>query len=216
MGKLALAVNKDDLLEIPHYKLSEEIYDFLYYPNRVLFLDATLEPRPECETNTSLVQLLPYIVLMDKNKRVLSYRRGKAGGEDRLKNKCSIGFGGHVEEGFDKISLKDRSEMLALSALRELNEELGFELTYSNLLKVKDAFDGRNIQIFYSTQDEVSRVHLCLLIKIECEPSEINKLEDGVIIEPEWLTLQELREKHSNKERVLEGWSEIAIFNGFI
>lgn len=212
MSKTALCVKKDHLLKTPYLDENNVSFRFLY-PNRVLLLDTTLESRPECETNTSLVQLLPYIVLIDPNTdRILSYRRGKASGEDRLKNKCSIGFGGHIEEVSPSLRLDDRQKMLSFSALRELNEELGLEFSYKNYLKIKSIFEEDKVEIFYSYTDEVSKVHLCLLIKMEVFPEELTKLEADIICEPEWLTIKELKHKHNTGERSLEGWSEIALF----
>jgi predicted NUDIX family phosphoesterase len=95
--------------------------------------------------------------------------------------------------------------------LRELNEELGFDLSQYNLHRLRELIGGGNFEVFYSEQNEVSKVHLCILLKLNINVNELKKLEDGVICEPEWLTPEELLAKHKSGERELEGWSEIAL-----
>jgi len=213
MSKKALCVDKEELLELNNFKDSSGNISMFINPMSILSLEAFLLARPECETQYDSIQLLPYIILMDReSSNVLSYRRGKAGDENRLHNKCSIGFGGHIEDGYSYFSsVQTKIEVLALSALRELNEELGFDLSQYNLHRLRELIGGGNFEVFYSEQNEVSKVHLCILLKLNINVNELKKLEDGVICEPEWLTPEELLAKHKSGERELEGWSEIAL-----
>lgn len=55
-------------------------------------------PRAEAETDPSLKQVIPYLVLRDSGSYFLM-RRTTAGGDARLHDRCSIGIGGHLNPG---------------------------------------------------------------------------------------------------------------------
>lgn len=215
MIKTALCVLKKELLGLNHIKDgSEDIYPRVFLnPISILSLNTYLEDRHDCEINEEVVQILPYVVITDRESgKILSYRRGKAGDEDRLHNKCSIGFGGHIEHCYSYFApTQTKIEVLALDTLRELHEELGLDLSQYNLQALREIIGSGNFTVFYSERDAVSRLHLCVLIQLSVDDDELKKLEDGVICEPEWLTPEELLAKHKSGERELEGWSEIAL-----
>ncbi|MGS0754020.1 hypothetical protein ACVBEH_04270 [Roseateles sp. GG27B] len=75
--------------------------------------------RPSAETNRDLQQVIPYAVLLDPVGKLWAYRR--TGGDARLRQRASIGVGGHIED------VDEQGNFLATvrAALwRELNEEL--------------------------------------------------------------------------------------------
>src|SRR6476620_2757146 len=53
--------------------------------------------RPPAETDPSMKQIIPYVLLVHGD-RVLHYVRGKKAGEQRLVAKGSIGIGGHMND----------------------------------------------------------------------------------------------------------------------
>jgi predicted NUDIX family phosphoesterase len=55
----------------------------------------TFRPRPDAETDPSWKQVIPYVLLRDGD-RVFLMRRTRAGGDERLHDRYSIGVGGHV------------------------------------------------------------------------------------------------------------------------
>lgn len=55
-------------------------------------------PRPAAETDRSLKQIIPYLVLRDGD-RIFLMRRTRAGGDARLHDLCTIGVGGHLNPG---------------------------------------------------------------------------------------------------------------------
>ena len=55
-------------------------------------------PRPAAETDRSLKQIIPYLVLSDGD-RIFLMKRTRAGGDARLHNLYSIGIGGHLNPG---------------------------------------------------------------------------------------------------------------------
>lgn len=55
----------------------------------------TFRPRDEVEADPSWKQVIPYLVLRD-GERLFLMRRTRAGGDERLHDRYSIGIGGHV------------------------------------------------------------------------------------------------------------------------
>ncbi len=58
----------------------------------------TFRPRPEAETDPSWKQIIPYLVLRD-GERIFLMRRTRAGGDERLHERYTIGIGGHLNPG---------------------------------------------------------------------------------------------------------------------
>lgn len=58
-------------------------------------MHGSFRPRPDAEADPSWKQVIPYLVLRDGEKLFLM-RRTKAGGDERLHDRYSIGVGGHV------------------------------------------------------------------------------------------------------------------------
>jgi predicted NUDIX family phosphoesterase len=55
----------------------------------------SFRPRPEAESDPSWKQIIPYVVLRDGD-RIFLMRRTRAGGDERLHDRYSIGIGGHI------------------------------------------------------------------------------------------------------------------------
>ena len=110
-------------------------------------------PRSQVETDPSYKQLIPYVITQyngpHEDSLILSYTRGKSGGEDRLKKFKSIGIGGHVSESV--LSHRERLKShinetrslefsyVKLEAEREINEEI---LVKSNKNIILELFIG--------------------------------------------------------------------------
>lgn len=60
-----------------------------------LHLHGSFRARSEAETDLSWKQIIPYVVLRDGDQLFLM-RRTRAGGDERLHDRYSIGIGGHV------------------------------------------------------------------------------------------------------------------------
>lgn len=113
-------------------------------------------PRNLIETYTTYIQLVSYVVI-EHDHRILCYRRGDDSSEQRLKNKLSIGLGGH-------ISLKDVSitdgifdvmKTIKAGAAREVREEL-------DGLKV---VARKKLALLHSRLNTVDEVH-CGLVEV--------------------------------------------------
>lgn len=140
------------------------------------------------EHDEDLRQVIPYMIIMSPQGRILAYER--SGSEGRLHGKWSIGFGGHIEEA-------DRD--FYTGTMRELKEELG--------LRDEAFFESDQLDDYilcYKTP--VDRVHMgvpFLLTVDEDEPSPSSEIP-----EPHWKTVDELTDL--SLEGRLEDWSEIA------
>jgi predicted NUDIX family phosphoesterase len=87
---------------------------------------ARFVPRGPAETDESLRQIIPYVVI-ETPKGVFSYARTRKGGEARLHDRRSVGVGGHVNPedlpgGLEALRATP-VETLAAAARRELAEE---------------------------------------------------------------------------------------------
>lgn len=98
----------------------ERYWETLMQPENQAF-----SPRSHCETDPSLKQLVPYIVLRSRDQ-VFGYRRGKQGGEQRLHQKWSIGVGGHVCDDDGKLGV----DAYLAGFRRELAEEIAIDSPY--------------------------------------------------------------------------------------
>jgi predicted NUDIX family phosphoesterase len=88
------------------------------------------------EQDASILQLIPYVVLVAPDLKVFSYQR-RSGGESRLDGKHSIGVGGHVNISDLKIKTVNKKGQMVISwdtvvngAVREVVEELELDEDY--------------------------------------------------------------------------------------
>lgn len=161
-----------------------------------------LADRAACETDESLLQLIPYVMAIDPESpgRVFAYSRGDGGDEDRLHGVLSVGLGGHVDTP-PPPPYSNLLEHMAAEACRELSEEVGVAAKAREIV-----FAGAAI---YNPADAVGRVHLGLLCAISAGPQRFGAAEAGVIERGQWLTLEELS-RHATYDR-LEPWSKAAV-----
>jgi predicted NUDIX family phosphoesterase len=102
------------------------------------------EPRAEMERDPSFKQIIPYLVLRD-GERYFLMRRTRAGADERLHDRWSIGVGGHIDPG---------DEGLPGGLRREWREELvaDFEPAFTPIALLND------------DTTEVGAVHLGVVI----------------------------------------------------
>ena len=140
-------------------------------------------PRPVLEERPEFRQLIPYIVLTC-GRQIAVYRRTRAGGESRLHNLYSIGFGGHISLA-DAVTGEDGLDLpatLARAATREVSEEVRVALTGRR----------RPLGLIRLRESPVDRVHLGVVeawetLTPEATPTE-TKLTACRFEDPERLT----------------------------
>lgn len=156
---------------------------------RVIEAHHEFRPRPEMETDPAYKQIIPY-VLVTRGAEAFVMQRLKKGGEQRLHGLLSLGVGGHINP-------VDGAEGSALTAglRREVDEEVALERAVSLT----------PLGVINNDRDEVGRVHLGFLFRLEAEGAvtvrETEKLSGSFM---PIAALPALRDK-------MEGWSQIAL-----
>jgi predicted NUDIX family phosphoesterase len=192
--KFALCVRSSDLPPAWQQATTARtlpIHDAFWNPKALVVAD-----RAHCETDPTLQQLLPYIVLRDEFDRVFCYARGAGGAEARLHAKMSVGVGGHVDEAPPRgVSLID---WLRLEAQREIHEEVGIVVGTASI----------DFQSFLVDRGSpVGEVHLGLLAVVKVRSDLVASAEKDIITEGRFAHLDEISELFPR----LEPWSQLAV-----
>ena len=134
-------------------------------------------PRSIMETNPTYKQIIPYLIFTHDDKYFLMQRTSDAS-ETRLRNKLTLGIGGHIREEDLKGSLSAEAsakEELFAWALREFHEEVN----YAGNLTVKP------LGIINDDSNDVGKVHIgfaFLLIGDSPEISVKSELKSGELV----------------------------------
>lgn len=167
-------------------------------------LEPWFVPRSYAETCSEFLQVIPYIHLFVEEK-ILSYSRGGKGSENRLHDKRSIGFGGHIElhdGATDDLGKFIFQRTINNCISRELVEELG-----ENQFDVNKAeFKG----VLIDPTTEVGKVHLGISVNLKIDHLKIVE-EERVIEKCEFSNLNDLR----NLRKSYETWSRLIIDEQF-
>ncbi len=143
-------------------------------------------PRSLMETDPNYKQVIPYIIFKHKDTFFLMQRRSNAT-EQRLKNKMSLGIGGHVRK-------EDMQENDVVTwAMREFHEEVAYSGT----------FDVSLIGLLNDDSNAVGQVHVGLVMLFEGSNDDItikSELKSGNLV-----TLYECKEHYDS----LESWSQM-------
>jgi predicted NUDIX family phosphoesterase len=126
-------------------------------------------PRAHMETNPRYKQIIPYLIFKHDDRYFLMQRQSQAS-EQRLKNKYSLGIGGHIrqEDLVDSVSIFDWAK-------REFHEEV----EYRGALKIKP------IGILNDDSNEVGQVHIGLVLLLEGDSPAIrvkSELKSGILL----------------------------------
>lgn len=166
----------------------------------------SLENRDTCESDLSLLQLLPYAALRTRiggKVYIAVYQRGKAGNEPGLHDKWSIGFGGHVDSapsGGNTIT-----HHLASELQRELSEEIGVHIKQERLHRLIS-----NCSYIRLKTTSVDAVHLGLPVVIDVsETLRLVSQEPDQICNLRWVDRDELMTMAL--ESRLENWSQLMV-----
>lgn len=157
---------------------------------RVIEAHHEFRPRPEMETDPAYKQIIPY-VLVTRGAEAFVMQRLKRGGEQRLHGLLSLGVGGHINPVDDTAG----HGALMAGLRREVDEEVALERAVSLT----------PLGVINNDRDEVGRVHLGFLFRLEAEGAvtvrETEKLSGSFM---PIAALPALRDK-------MEGWSQIAL-----
>lgn len=143
-------------------------------------------PRSLMETNSYYKQIIPYLIFSYENKYFLMQRQAKAS-EQRLKNKYSLGIGGHIRE--EDITGKNIIEW----AQREFYEEVNYT----------DSYTVTSLGILNDDSNPVGEVHVGFVLLLQGTSPNItvkSELKSGQL-----LSLEEC----SSYYDAMENWSQI-------
>ena len=146
------------------------------------------KPRYLMEEDLAFKQVIPYIIFQANNKIFVMQRQDKAS-EQRLKNKFSIGIGGHI-----RIS-DVHSDSIIDWARREFHEEVIFN----------DHFDAKIIGLVNDESNFVGKVHIGIVILMVSQSENIkirSELKSGQLV-----AIQDLYKYVDD----MENWSQIII-----
>lgn len=167
---------------------------------------ATLRRRGDVETDTSLLQPIPYTVVIapfgeEGEAKVLMYKRSSKGGETRLQDKYSIGVGGHINGVDVENYFASPTEDSPCSAcmFRELFEELGVDELNCEAVMLSD-------KPIYDDSEAVSSVHIGLLYTVILADVPNINVEDA-LTSVEWVNIPDLAPGTERYDK-LEGWSK--------
>lgn len=167
------------------------------------FKDYVEVRRGDAETDASLKQMIPYVVVR-RGSDIFMYKRLSKGGEERLHDQLSIGVGGHMNRIND---VRDWGSNLMLNMYRELHEELDIEYNVDN---PKDYDSDFKVVGLINDDYDVGLYHIGILIILDLPDVAKVTVRETDVLEGEWVTPFELRTEHLHN---LETWSQIAVSN---
>lgn len=150
-------------------------------------------PREKAEVDASYKQIIPYLIFTHDNKYFLMQRRSEAS-EQRLKNKLSLGIGGHIRlEDLVQDNSQDSKDSIVNWAKREFDEEINYSGNYS----------VKPVGIVNDDTNPVGEVHLGFVFLLIGDSNKISvksELKSG-----ELLTKEECLERYNS----METWSQL-------
>lgn len=148
-----------------------------------------LQPIP-AEQDESMKQIIPYIIFRHKD-RYFVYKRLLKSEEERLRQKFSIGIGGHI----NPIDIK-KGDILWEGMKREFDEEVEYPYDYK----------AKILGFVNDEKDPVGRVHFGVVFLVEGRNDRI-KIKEKDKLSGKMMTLAKAK-KHREE---MEGWSQIVL-----
>lgn len=127
-------------------------------------------PRPAMELDTNYKQIIPYLIFKHDNRYFLMQRQSTSS-EQRLKNKYTLGIGGHIrqEDMHNAATIFDWAN-------REFHEEVSYQ----------GNFTIKTIGILNDDSNAVGQVHLGLVLLLEGDSPDIairSELKSGQLLD---------------------------------
>ncbi len=144
-------------------------------------------PRPQMEEDPVYKQIIPYLIFKFQDRYFLMQRKSTSS-EQRLKNKYSLGIGGHMRQ-------EDMQQAKTIFdwAHREFQEEIDY----------KGSFTIKTLGMLNDDSNPVGQVHVGLVLLLEGDSDSIkvrSELKSGQL-----LTISELKTHFED----MESWSQI-------
>lgn len=153
-------------------------------------------PRREAELDKRFKQLIPYVLLVNQD-RVLRYKRGRGGEENRLHGLYSIGVGGHISDQDAGLFSQDALGYYD-GMWREVEEEVAIETP------VREAA----VAVINDDSTEVGFVHFGVVHIVQVVNESLAGRRKG-IVSPEYVPIANaVRDAAS-----YESWSRLCLEN---
>lgn len=143
-------------------------------------------PRDEAEQDETHRQVIPYVIT-EHDGQMLVMHRTKAGGDQRLHLKYTLGVGGHINP------IDGADDPIQAGLQRELEEEIEANITHLELLGM-----------ILMDDTPVSRVHVGLLYRAQSENAPL--VRETEKLHGEMRSRQQIRDLFD----ALESWSQLA------
>ncbi|ASF28929.1 MULTISPECIES: hypothetical protein [Bacillus amyloliquefaciens group] len=150
--------------------------------------------RGDAEEDPRFKQPIPYVVIR-RDDEVFVYERLAGGGESRLHNKLSLGFGGHMNPMEGAASF---SEVLKENTDRELAEEL--------YIREEDKQNIVTLGLINDDENNVGKVHIGILSALQLASGAQVEVKEKDQIVGRWMKVSELKEQDVYQR--LETWSQ--------
>ncbi|MBO0701792.1 MAG: NUDIX domain-containing protein [Candidatus Dormibacteraeota bacterium] len=145
-------------------------------------------PRREVEEDPTYLQIISFVVFRHQDRYFLT-RRLRASTERRLRQRYSLGVGGHLNPGDTQ-----GGDVIEGGMRREWEEEVSY----------RGEFEARLLGVLNDSSAPVSRVHLGLVFLVDGSTPEIS-VREVKKLSGELLTLEEMRIYYLD----MEGWSQL-------
>jgi predicted NUDIX family phosphoesterase len=152
---------------------------------------AVFVPRAGVEDDPGLKQIIPYVVLRHRD-RIFLVKRTRGGSEERLREKFSIGIGGHI----NPEDIADAADPVEAGMRRELEEEV----------YVPAGWQVRAVGALNDDQEAVGSVHFGLVYVADLPSAEVRVRETSKLVGA-FATLEEIYDVYAR----LETWSQFMV-----
>ena len=157
----------------------------------VIAAHAFFVPRAGVEDDPGLKQIIPYVVLRHGD-RVFLVKRTRGGSEERLREKFSLGIGGHI----NPEDVGDAADPVQAGMRRELEEEV----------QVPAGWQVRPVGSLNDDQEAVGSVHFGLVYVADLPSPEVRVRETGKL-QGAFATFEEIHSVYAK----LETWSQFIV-----
>ncbi len=148
-------------------------------------------PRNRVEDDPSLKQIIPYVVLRHQN-RIFLVTRTSGGSEARLREKLSIGLGGHITPE----DTADAADPVAAGMAREVTEEV----------ELPPGWSARPVGVLNDDVEPVGRVHFGLVYIADLPRPDV-RVRETTKLTGAFATREEIQAAYAR----LESWSQFVV-----
>lgn len=160
----------EEILVVPRTQLMPEpVHGFARRPSdylRRVGQHAAFLPRAQVEEDSSLKQIIPYLIVRYRD-RIFLFQRSAAGSEPRLRGLFSIGVGGHI----NRSDVAGAGDPVAAGLRRELEEEL----------VIGGRWRARLVGVLNDDSNPVGRVHFGLVHVVDVDSPEVAVRESDAL-----------------------------------